>query len=119
MAHDTIVLKMASQNDIQQFASEIARRFQPHRVILFGSHAYGEPDAGSDVDILVVMPHEGNPIDQASAIRRALDFPGFAFDLIVRDPETLRWRLDNQDWFLREIMTKGVVLYDAPHARMA
>src|SRR5947209_7096880 len=38
---------------IRQFARQVAERFNPDRIILFGSYAYGHPDADSDVDILV------------------------------------------------------------------
>jgi predicted nucleotidyltransferase len=98
---------------IQQFAHEVAERFSPERIILFGSHAYGTPHAGSDVDILVVMPAK-NELDQAAKISLAIN-PPFAVDLLVRTPHALRWRLDEGDWFLREITAKGKVLYEAPH----
>jgi hypothetical protein len=41
---------------IRRFAREVAERFHPEKIILFGSHAYGTPHEDSDVDILVVMP---------------------------------------------------------------
>ena len=47
---------------------EIAERFHPEKIILFGSHAYGTPHADSDVDLLVIMPAR-NMIDQAVRIR--------------------------------------------------
>ena len=31
-------------------------RFQPRKIILFGSYAYGKPHNESDVDLLVIMP---------------------------------------------------------------
>ncbi len=40
---------------IQKVVRQIVKRFHPQRVILFGSHAYGEPTEESDVDLLVVM----------------------------------------------------------------
>ena len=43
---------------IRRFAQDVVQRFQPDKIILFGSHAYGIPHADSDVDILVVMPAE-------------------------------------------------------------
>jgi predicted nucleotidyltransferase len=43
---------------------QIAAQFDPERIILFGSHAYGTPNADSDVDLLVVMPTR-NQLDQA------------------------------------------------------
>ncbi len=95
---------------IRQFAREVAERFEPEKIILFGSQAYGEPHADSDVDILVVMPAR-NEIDQAVRIDREID-PLFPLDLIVSSPKNIAWRLKEGDSFLREIMTKGIVLYE-------
>ena len=84
--------------------------FQPEKIILFGSYAYGQPHADSDVDILVVMPAR-NEIDQAVRIDRVID-PAFPLDLIVCTPKNIAWRLKEGDSFLHEIMTKGKVLYE-------
>jgi predicted nucleotidyltransferase len=72
---------------IRRFARAAAEHFQPEKIILFGSYAYGEPHADSDVDILVVMPAR-NEIDQAVRIDRQIG-PPFPLDLIVRKPKTL------------------------------
>src|SRR5271155_4783455 len=72
---------------IRRFARRVAERFQPDKIILFGSHAYGRPHAGSDVDILVVMPAR-NEIDQAVRIDRLLE-PVFPLDLIVCTPKNM------------------------------
>ena len=95
---------------IRQFTRVVAKRFEPEKIILFGSHAYGQPHADSDVDILVVMPAR-NEIDQAVRIDRVID-PLFPLDLIVCTPKNIAWRLKEGDSFLREIMTKGKVLYE-------
>src|SRR5438094_4218629 len=95
---------------IRRFAREVAERFRPQKIILFGSYAYGTPHEDSDVDILVVMPAR-NEIDQAVRIDRAID-PLFPLDLIVCTPKNLAWRLNEGDSFLREIVTKGKVLYE-------
>jgi predicted nucleotidyltransferase len=60
---------MVSRRDIKRFSNEIARRFKPEKIILFGSHAYGKPTADSDVDLLLVMPCKRRPLDQALEIR--------------------------------------------------
>jgi hypothetical protein len=36
-------MQTTSPQQIQQFCEQIAREFQPERIILFGSHAYGKP----------------------------------------------------------------------------
>jgi predicted nucleotidyltransferase len=99
---------------IRRFARQVAERFEPERIILFGSHAYGTPHADSDVDILVVMPAR-NQHDQAARIRGAVDAP-FPMDLIVRTPRSLAWRLAEGESFHTEITTKGKVLYEKSDA---
>src|SRR5262245_48998211 len=86
---------------IRRFARDVADRFQPDKIILFGSYAYGTPHVDSDVDILVVMPAR-NQLDMAVRIDLACD-PPFPLDLIVRTPKNMKWRLEEGDSFLQEI----------------
>ncbi|MBV9124495.1 MAG: nucleotidyltransferase domain-containing protein [Planctomycetes bacterium] len=99
---------------IRRFARQVAECFHPDKIILFGSHAYGRPHADSDVDILVVMPAH-DEINQAVQIRQRTDH-FFPLDLIVRTPHNFRWRLEEGDWFLREVVSKGKVLYEKAHS---
>jgi len=101
---------------IRRFARQVADRFRPEKIILFGSYAYGTRHADSDADILVVMPCR-NQLDQAFRIRLAVVAP-FSMDLIVRKPQHLGWRLREGDLFHTEILTKGRVLYEKDDARM-
>jgi uncharacterized protein len=94
---------------IRDYARWVAERFQPEKIILFGSYAYGTPHEDSDVDILVVMPARN---ELSAAVRIDRYCPAcFPLDLIVRTPENMKWRLEEGDWFLREIVARGKVLY--------
>jgi predicted nucleotidyltransferase len=95
---------------IRRLARQVAEQFHPERIVLFGSYAYGQPHRYSDVDILVVMPAR-NEIDKSVQILNAID-PPFDVDLIVRTPHSLEWRLREGDWFLREVVGRGRVLYE-------
>jgi len=106
---------MITPIQIQKVSDEIVRRFQPERIILFGSYAYGTPNEDSDVDLLVVLPFEGRTAKQAIAIRSAV-YAGFPMDLIPITPDRLKHRLEIEDFFLREVVQKGTVLYEANHA---
>jgi predicted nucleotidyltransferase len=101
---------------IRRFARRIAERFQPRKIILFGSYAYGTPHAESDVDLLVIMP-ASNVVNQAIRIGLAFEHP-FSLDLIVRTPKQIERGLREDDWFLREIVEKGKTLYEAPDVEM-
>jgi predicted nucleotidyltransferase len=80
---------------------------------LFGSYAYGTPRPDSDVDLLVVMPLNGNPVDKSVEMRLKLH-PRFPLDLLVRTPAKIRERLAMGDDFIKDIFDKGKVLYEAP-----
>lgn len=96
---------------IRRFARQIAERFQPDKIILFGSYAYGEPHNESDVDLLVIMRTK-NAIDQSIRIIHAFECE-FSLDLIVRTPWQIERGLKDDNWFLREIVEKGKILYES------
>jgi len=102
---------MVPAAQIQAYVRDVVRQFKPERIILFGSYAYGNPRADSDVDLLVVMAHSGRPPYQEAKIRTALRAP-FPVDLMVRTPERLRERLAMNDSFISEIVHKGRVLHE-------
>jgi uncharacterized protein len=106
---------LVRRKSICDFARQIGQEFNPKRVILFGSYAYGKPTADSDVDLLVVIPFEGSSGQKAFEIMRKLK-PRIPVDIIVRTPEDIRKRLALNDFFLQEITSKGEVLYESSHA---
>src|SRR5437879_6195886 len=101
---------------IRRFARQVAERFRPEKIILFGSYAYGTPHADSDVDLLVIMPAR-NELDQAFKIRCEVPTQ-FPMDLLVFKPQHVKWRLEEGESFLTEIMTKGKILYEKNDSRV-
>jgi predicted nucleotidyltransferase len=108
---------MVPMRDIRAFVRRIVAEFKPRRVILFGSYAYGTPTVDSDVDLLVVFSGRGTAVDRSLDIRLRIPRP-FALDLLTRTSEELDRRLAMNDWFMREVVEKGRVLYDSRNARM-
>ena len=106
---------MVSRRTIKRFSDEIARRFKPERIILFGSYAYGKPTPDSDVDLLVVMPYDRRRGRMSLRILEALDYH-FPLDLLVRTPAEVRRRQRWGDCFIEEVLAKGKVLYEAARA---
>ena len=105
---------MVLRSAIHRVARRIAQEFRPDKIILFGTYAEGGPTPDSDVDLLVVLPHEGKSWRRAAAIRGRIqaDFP---LDLLVRAPEEMRRRIAAGDPFLRHMQDTGEVLYEKPH----
>jgi predicted nucleotidyltransferase len=95
----------------------VAAEFHPQRVVLLGSYAFGKPTPDSDVDLLVVMPHEGPAARQAARIRNR-GHAGLPVDLLVRRPETVRRRLAMGDCFIEDILDQGKTQYEGSRARV-
>ena len=103
-----------TRKQIVQFGRRLAEEFRPKKIILFGSYAYGRPRPGSDVDLLVVMPLHGDPVDKSVEMRMKLR-PRFPLDLLVRSPAKIKERLAMGDDFIKDIFDNGKVLYEAPN----
>lgn len=103
---------MVSMNAIEDVGRRIGIQFKPDRVILFGSHAEGRATTDSDVDLLVIMPTDRNPVDESVAIRLAVR-PPFPVDVLVRTPEMIERRLAIGDPFIGNILRHGKLLYEA------
>jgi len=101
---------------IRRYARQVAERFRPDKIILFGSYAYGTPHADSDVDMLVIMPAR-NELDQAFKIRCEVPTQ-FPMDLLVFKPQHVKWRLEERESFLTEIIAKGTILYEKNDPRV-
>ncbi|MGH9845654.1 MAG: nucleotidyltransferase domain-containing protein [Blastocatellia bacterium] len=100
---------------IRRMCRRIAEEFNPEKIILFGSYAYGKPTMESDVDLLVVMEFEGGHFHQSHKITQRLSL-ALPLDLLVYTPEQLQYRLEIGDRFIREIIEQGKVMYEATNA---
>ena len=98
---------------LQRIASFMKEKFHAQKVILFGSYAYGEADKDSDIDLFVIMNTNMRFPKQAAAIRMAID-ENFTLkipmDIIVRTPEFVAERYKEGDFFIRDILDKGIEL---------
>lgn len=100
-----------TEDKIRQVAQKIVKEFQPEKIILFGSCAWGKPGPDSDVDLFVIKETE-NTRDFARKIDRSIFPRPFPIDLIVYRPKYVNDKFASGDFFIRNILTKGKVLYE-------
>jgi len=110
--------KRVPMRAIRTLARIIAEKFDPDKIILFGSHAYGRPQPWSDVDLLVVMDTPDGEWPVTKAIKLAMPDCSFSLDILVRSQTKIDHRLAISDWFMAEIMAKGKVLYERGNGRV-
>jgi len=107
-------MKSQVEDKLQEVTKRIVEAFNPQRIIVFGSHAYGQPTPDSDVDLLIVMESSERPATRAMQVSKLLRPRPFPVDILVRTPQEIQQRLEMDDYFIREIMERGRVLYERP-----
>ena len=97
---------------LKDVTERLVQRFDPDRIIVFGSHVYGQPTSDSDVDLLIVMDSDERPAERARQVSKLLRPRPFPMDILVRTPEEIEHRLEIGDYFIREVLERGKVLYE-------
>jgi predicted nucleotidyltransferase len=97
-----------------EMVEAIKAKYAPEKIILYGSFAYGVPDANSDIDLLIIKKTSERPLDRMALVHRIVDirdssYPSFS--PLVLTPEEVKQRLEIGDQFIQEILTRGEVLY--------
>ena len=99
---------------IEEITKTIATRFEPEKVILFGSYAWGSPGPDSDVDLCVIKETE-NSRELAKEIDGSIFPRFFPLDLFVSNPKDVERREKEGDFFMKDILSKGRTLYARPN----
>jgi predicted nucleotidyltransferase len=97
---------------LREAVAQIVDSVHPEMIILFGSHAYGKPDDGSDLDLLVVMDTDELPHRRAIPLRKLLRNLGVPKEIIVRTPEEFRRFRDVVGTVIYPAARYGRVLYE-------
>ena len=106
---------MNSEREIEKIVKRIADEYRSLRVILFGSHAWGQPTDDSDIDLLIVKETSDRFIDRWVKVRELISDPTrrIPVEPIVMTPEELDRRIARGDHFFQRIVTHGKLLYAA------
>jgi excisionase family DNA binding protein len=102
----------AIEEAIEEMVRRIVARFDPERIVLFGSHARGNADPDSDVDLLVVMPVDGSKAELEIEIGVALDDIPLPKDVIVVTSLDVERYRDVAGTIIRSALREGRTLYE-------
>ena len=104
--------KPITMRAIRRVVRQIVDRFEPRKVVLFGSRATGSAGTESDVDLLVITRRPMGQ-DGSLRVRRGIEY-AFPLDLIVCDEKRLDRRISQGDCLLSAAIQSGKVLYEEP-----
>ena len=104
--------EIAMDEILRGVRDKIIRVFNPMSIVLFGSYASGTPREDSDLDLLVIMETNESPIKRAAKVSKIFRDRKLPMDIIVRTPQEIKDRLEIGDFFIKEILEKGEILYE-------
>jgi len=108
-----MVRSQTSQDIAESIVKKLVAEYEPERVVLYGSYAYGNPDRDSDIDLLIIKETPDRFIDRWTTVHRILNgtHPSIPLEPVVLTPAELDQRLAAGDQFVADILDKGKVLY--------
>ncbi|MDP3735125.1 MAG: nucleotidyltransferase domain-containing protein [bacterium] len=99
---------------IKEITDTIVKEYQPEKIILFGSYAWGEPHEWSDVDLLVVKESTKTQLERRRELRRLLLDADMPLDILVHTKKELEDNInEKRNLFLEDIVRNGLTLYSA------
>lgn len=97
---------------LEGWVDAIVTGFDPIRIVLFGSQADGTAEAGSDVDLLVVLPEVENTHRTAVDIAGVMTPRGIGVDVVPTDPAGIERAKSMMASAVREAVEKGVTVFE-------
>lgn len=104
------------QAEIKRIKDILVINYNPQKIILFGSHVWGKPNADSDLDFFIIKDVKiPRPKREQEIYRILVNHPherNIPVDVIVHTPKETEERLDLGDPLITEIVHRGRVIYE-------
>lgn len=107
--------KTSLDKKIEQIINDL-KKYNPEKIILFGSAAQGKLLLNSDIDLLIIKETREHFLERLKRVALMCSYEG-AIDLLVYTPKELKERDRLGDHFIKEILSKGKVVYEKPQVR--
>ena len=105
-------MKKISTAEIEEAVKRLAETYQPFTIYLFGSYAWGQPHADSDLDFLVVL-NDDIPLNLAMQIKGklALKNMNVTTDIILNHRFFFTERAEHPSTLQHKILKEGKLVY--------
>ncbi len=105
-------MKKLNANILKDMTNRLVKEFKPDKIILFGSHAWGNPTQDSDLDMMVVVSDsDERPAKRAQRAYRCLRGINVPKDILVKTSKEINKFLKVKASLEAEIMERGKILY--------
>jgi len=103
---------MIDSNKINEVVTKIATKFNPDKIILFGSYANGTPNEDSDLDLLIVQDSDLPMQKRGLDIRLSLIGTMIPIDLLIYTKSEFDQEKNKSFSFLNSAIRNSKILYE-------
>lgn len=101
--------KHSLKEEIGKITKRLIQFYKPQKIVIFGSSATGKKTG--DIDMLIVKKTKESFFNRMYKVK-CIANADKQFDPIVLTPHEVQQRLKMGDFFIRDILTKGKLLYE-------
>ena len=101
----------AYQREVKKIVKNLEKKYFPEKIYLFGSFAWGKPERGSDIDLLIIKKTKKKRHQRIIEAEKSLESCKLPTDILVLTPKELEERKKLGDFFIKLILKKGNLLY--------
>ncbi len=113
LSEPSLAMAILQPSLLEEMTRRLVAEFQPEEIYLFGSHAWGNPDTDSDVDLCVVLP-DSTPRtrEQAARADAVLADLSVAKDVVLQSRRTFEFYRQSPVSLQHQIYHRGRRLYE-------
>src|SRR3989344_6101805 len=99
------------ETEIKKITAAIVKKYNPEKIILFGSLARSQPKPDSDIDLFIIKNTKEKFHHRIGDVLNIVDYDS-PLEPLVYTPQELKKRISLGDFFIEEVLTTGKVIYD-------
>lgn len=96
---------------IERLKGRIVRKYEPEKIILFGSFAKGNYHELSDIDVIIIKRTGKRFLERIEDVL-SLNDTEMNLECFVYTPEEFSKMIEEENPFIEEVLKSGVVLYE-------
>ena len=97
------------KKEIGKITKRLIESYKPQKIVIFGSSATGKKTG--DIDMLIIKKTRENFFNRMYKVK-CIANADKQFDPIVLTPQEVKKRINLGDFFIKDILTKGKLLYE-------
>ncbi|MEN3044703.1 MAG: nucleotidyltransferase domain-containing protein [Candidatus Hydrothermales bacterium] len=91
---------------------ECIKKYNPEKIILFGSCARGEMDKESDLDFVIIKKTKKRFLERLIEVSKLIDNDLGEVDVFVYTPQEFKTMVKLRNPFIENVLKEGKVIYE-------